>query len=84
MFRQDRKTERKDEKLSELFNVKTNLNSLKLTDLIWKVQQNNNLDDTFKSCCNNPLSHPNDFYWGHQCSWTLSPANSIQVSNMQS
>ena len=34
MFRQDQKTERKDEKLSELFNVKTNLNSLKLTDLI--------------------------------------------------
>ena len=26
-------------------------------------------------------SHPNGFSWGHQCSWT--PANSMQVSNMQ-
>ena len=29
-------------------------------------------------------SHPNGFYWGHQCSWTLTPANSMQVSIMQS
>ena len=28
-------------------------------------------------------SHPNGFYWGHQCSWTLAPANSMQVSIMQ-
>ena len=27
---------------------------------------------------------PYGFYWGHQCSWTLTPANSMQVSNMQS
>ena len=26
----------------------------------------------------------NGFYWGHQCSWTLTPANNIQVSIMQS
>ena len=30
-----------------------------------------------------PHSHPNGFYWGHQCSWTLTPANSMQVSIMQ-
>ena len=29
-------------------------------------------------------SHPNGLYWGHQCSWILTPANSMQVSNMQS
>ena len=28
-------------------------------------------------------SHPNGLYWGHQRSWTLTPANSTQVSNMQ-
>ena len=27
---------------------------------------------------------PNGFYWGHQCLCTLTPANSMQVSNMQS
>ena len=32
----------------------------------------------------NPHSHPDGFYWGHQCSWTLAAANSMQVSNMQS
>ena len=26
------------------------------------------------------LSHPNGFCSGHQCSWTLTPANSMQVS----
>ena len=31
-----------------------------------------------------PHSHPNGFYWGHQCSWTLTPANSLQVTIMQS
>ena len=31
-----------------------------------------------------PHSHPNGFYCGHQCSWTLTPANSIQVSIIQS
>ena len=31
-----------------------------------------------------PLSHPNGFYWVHQCSWSLAPANSMQVSNIQS
>ena len=30
-----------------------------------------------------PHSHPNGFYWGQQCSWTLTPANSMQVSIMQ-
>ena len=30
-----------------------------------------------------PHIHPNCFYWGHQCSWTLTPANSMQVSIMQ-
>ena len=30
-----------------------------------------------------PHYHPNGFYWGHQCSWTLTPANSMQVSIMQ-
>ena len=30
-----------------------------------------------------PHSNPNGFYWGHQCSWTLTPANSMQVSIMQ-
>ena len=29
-------------------------------------------------------SQPNSFYWGHQYSWTLTPANSMQVSIMQS
>ena len=24
------------------------------------------------------------FYWGRQCSWTLTTANSMQVSNIQS
>ena len=23
-------------------------------------------------------AHPNGFYWGHQCSWTLTPANNMQ------
>ena len=32
----------------------------------------------------NPHSHPDGFYWGHQCSWTLIPANSMQASNEQS
>ena len=31
-----------------------------------------------------PHSHPYGFYWGHQCSWTLTPVNSMQVSIMQS
>ena len=31
-----------------------------------------------------PHSHPNEFYWGHQSSWTLIPAYSMQVSIMQS
>ena len=26
---------------------------------------------------------PPGFYWGHQCSWTLTPANSMQVSIIQ-
>ena len=26
--------------------------------------------------------HPNGFCWGHQCSWTLTPANSMKVSSM--
>ena len=30
-----------------------------------------------------PLAHGYDFYWGRQCSWTLTPANSMQVSSMQ-
>ena len=30
-----------------------------------------------------PHSHHNGFYWGLQCSWTLTPANSMQVSIMQ-
>ena len=30
-----------------------------------------------------PHYHPYGFYWGHQCSWTLTPANSMQVSIMQ-
>ena len=31
-----------------------------------------------------PHSHSNGVYWGHQCSWTFTPANSIQVSIMKS
>ena len=27
---------------------------------------------------------PNGFYWGHQCSWTFTPANSMQAFIMQS
>ena len=27
-------------------------------------------------------SHHDGFYWGHQCSWTLTPANNMQVSNI--
>ena len=27
--------------------------------------------------------HPNGFYWGHQCSWTPTPANSMQVWRLQ-
>ena len=30
-----------------------------------------------------PHSHYNGFYEGHQYSWTLTPANSMQVSIMQ-
>ena len=29
-------------------------------------------------------SHPNGFYYGHKCSWTLTQPNSMQVSIMQS
>ena len=42
-----------------------------------------------QNCCSitefflKPHSHPNCFYWGHQCSWILTPANSMQVSIMQ-
>ena len=28
--------------------------------------------------------HPNGFYWGHQCSWSLTSANSMQVSIIHS
>ena len=28
-------------------------------------------------------SHPSAFYWGHQCSWTLTLANSMQASIME-
>ena len=28
-------------------------------------------------------SHPSGFHWGHQCSWTLTSANSMQVSNIE-
>ena len=28
-------------------------------------------------------SHPDGFQWGHQCSWTLTTVNSMQVSIMQ-
>ena len=31
-----------------------------------------------------PQSHPSGFHWGHQCSWTLTPANIMQISIMQS
>ena len=31
-----------------------------------------------------PHSHPYGFYWGYLSSWTLIPANIMQVSNMQS
>jgi len=34
----------------------------------------------FEKCFLKPHSHPNGFYWGHQCSWTLTPDNSMQVS----
>ena len=27
-------------------------------------------------------SHPNGFYWGHKCSYILTPANKIQFSNI--
>ena len=30
-----------------------------------------------------PHSNPNGSYWDLQCSWTLTPANSMQVSTMQ-
>ena len=30
-----------------------------------------------------PHSHPNGFNWGHQCSWTLTPAKNMQVSVIQ-
>ena len=30
-----------------------------------------------------PHSHPNGFNWGHQCLWTLTPGNSMEVSNMK-
>ena len=32
----------------------------------------------------NPHSYPNVFYWCHQGSWTLTPANSMQVNNCRS
>ena len=41
------------------------------------------LDGIASFLCN-PHSHPNSLYLGHQCSWTLTQANSMQVSNMQS
>ena len=28
--------------------------------------------------CIKPHSHPNGFYWGPQCSWTITSANSMQ------
>ena len=31
-----------------------------------------------------PAFNLNEFYWGHQCPWTLTLANSMQVSNMRS
>ena len=31
-----------------------------------------------------PHFHPNGYNWGHQNSWTLTPANSMQVPNMRS
>ena len=31
-----------------------------------------------------PHSQSNGFYWAQQCSWTLTPANTMQVSNEQS
>ena len=38
----------------------------------------------FLDCFIKPHSHPNGFYWGHQCSWTLTLAKSMKVSIMQS
>ena len=32
----------------------------------------------------NSHSHHYGFYWGHQCSWTHTAANSMQVSIIQS
>ena len=38
-------------------------------------------------CCKTflikPHSHPDGFYWNHQCSWTLTSANSMRVYIMQ-
>ena len=31
-----------------------------------------------------PCSHPSGFYWGHQCSWTLTRVNSMKISIIQS
>ena len=31
-----------------------------------------------------PHPHPNSFYWAHQCSWTLSSSNNMQVGRLNS
>ena len=51
---------------------------------IWNKNWNNfqpTLDATFECFLIflKPHSHRNGFYWGHQCSWTLTPANRMQA-----
>ena len=48
-----------------------------LNNLIFSVPARNGL-------FNNPHSQPSGFYWSHECSWTLTSANRMQVSNIQS
>ena len=57
--------------------------------MIVNYKKGRNTDDTPESenyvstIFNNLHSHPGVFYWG-RLSWTLAPANSMQVSNTQS
>ena len=38
------------------------------------------LQDLMSQTFLKPHSHPNGFIWEHQCSWTLTIANSMQVT----
>ena len=55
---------------------------------MWDIWANLLLPKAFKSCPKSKKSpklvtlHPTDFYCGHKCSGTLTPANIMQISKM--